>query len=76
MKKIVKYVGLDVHKDSITIAIADEGRDGNVRLYGKIRNDLEQIDKVMRKLMKMSCSGLWMLIMFRSQTIWVKMTSV
>ena len=39
----IKYVGLDVHKDSITIAIADEGRDGNVRLYGKIRNDLEQM---------------------------------
>ncbi len=50
MSKIVKYVGLDVHKDSITIAIADEGRDGNVRVYGKIHNDLEQIDKVMRKL--------------------------
>ncbi|PIE66635.1 MAG: hypothetical protein CSA23_08105 [Deltaproteobacteria bacterium] len=50
MKKIVTYVGLDVHKDSITIAIDDEGRVGNVRLYGKIRNDLEQIEKVMRKL--------------------------
>lgn len=50
MKKIVKYVGMDVHKDSITITVADEGRDGNVRVYGKIRNDLGQIDKVMRKL--------------------------
>ncbi|BBO89131.1 IS110 family transposase [Desulfosarcina ovata] len=50
MNKIVKYVGLDVHKDSITIAIADEGRDGNVRVYGKISNDLGQIDNVMRKL--------------------------
>ncbi len=50
MKKIVKYVGLDVHKDSITIAIADDGRDGEVRVYGKIANDLDQIDKAMRKL--------------------------
>jgi transposase len=50
MKKTVKYVGLDVHKDSITIAVADEGRDGNVRVYGKIHNDLGQIDSVMRKL--------------------------
>ena len=50
MQKIIKYVGLDVHKDSITIAIADQGRDGNVRVYGKITNDLKQIDKVMHKL--------------------------
>lgn len=51
MKKSVKYVGLDVHKDSITIAIADQGRNGEVRVYGKISNDLNQIDKVMRKLL-------------------------
>jgi transposase len=51
MNKIVKYVGLDVHKDSITIAIANEGRNGNVRVYGKIANNFDQIDKVMRKLM-------------------------
>lgn len=50
MEQIVKYVGLDVHKDSITIAIADQGRDGEVRVYGKIANSFDQIDKVMRKL--------------------------
>lgn len=50
MNRIVKYVGLDVHKESITIAIADQGREGNVRVYGKIANDLNQIDKLMRKL--------------------------
>jgi len=55
MKKIVKYVGLDVHKDSITIAFADDGRDGDVRVYGKIANDLGQIDKVMRKLISQNC---------------------
>lgn len=55
MNKIVKYVGLDVHKDSITIAIANDGRDGDVRVYGKIANDLGQIDKVMRKLISKNC---------------------
>jgi transposase len=54
MRKMVKYIGLDVHKDSISIAIADEGRDGNVRVYGKIHNDLGQVDKVMRKLISQS----------------------
>jgi hypothetical protein len=39
MKKEL-YIGLDVHKDSITVAVAQGGRDGEVRLYGTISNDL------------------------------------
>jgi len=50
MNKTVKYIGMDVHKESITIAIADDGRNGEVRIYGKIPNNLDQINKVMRKL--------------------------
>jgi transposase len=50
MKKSVKYVGLDVHKNSITIAIADEGRDKEVRSYGTIANTASSIDKFLRKL--------------------------
>jgi len=45
-----KYVGLDVHKDTVTIAIADGRREGEVRLYGEVSNDLEAIDRVLRKL--------------------------
>ena len=44
------YLGLDVHKDSITIAIAMAGRNGEVRLYGAISNDLHAIEKALRKL--------------------------
>jgi transposase len=50
MKKTIKYIGLDVHKKSISIGIADEGRAGEVRYYGKIENDMNQLDKVIRKL--------------------------
>ena len=49
MKKTVKYIGLDVHKNSISIAIADHGRDGEVRYYGKIDNDMDQLGKCLRK---------------------------
>ena len=45
----IKYIGLDVHKNSISIAIADEGREAEVRYYGKIGHDIDQLMKVFRK---------------------------
>jgi hypothetical protein len=31
MEKTIKNIGLDVHKNSISIGIADDGRDGEIR---------------------------------------------
>ena len=41
---------MDVHKNSINIAIAQQGRKGQVRHYGKIEGTLSALDKVVRKL--------------------------
>lgn len=50
MGKRNMFVGLDVHKDTIDVSIAEDGRHGEVRHYGVIASDLEPLDQVVRAL--------------------------
>ena len=50
MEKRNMFVGLDVHKDTIDVSIAEGDRRGEVRHYGVIASDLEPLDKVVRAL--------------------------
>jgi integrase len=47
MNTITLYLGLDVHKDSITVAIAEPGPKGEIRLFGAITNSTQAIDRVL-----------------------------
>lgn len=49
MKNTTKYVGMDVSKDKIAVAIADEGREGP-RFYGTIAHNPDAVAKLIRKL--------------------------
>jgi transposase len=49
MKKMILYIGLDVHKDSIAVAIAPADST-EVRHYGIIGGTLDAIDKLVKKL--------------------------
>lgn len=45
----VRYVGLDVHKDSIVIAVAEAGRD-DARSVAEVPGDFNSLQKVLKKL--------------------------
>jgi transposase len=46
----ITYVGLDVHKESIVVAVALGGLRGEVREYGRIANTATALDRLLRKL--------------------------
>jgi transposase len=49
MKGEIRFIGLDVHKDFITVAIADEGR-GEAVISGEIPNTRAAMSKLARRL--------------------------
>jgi transposase len=50
MKKATRFVGLDVHAETIAVAIADPGRGGEVRSLGTIPNRPEAVRKLVQRL--------------------------
>ena len=50
MEDRIRYVGLDVHKEGIVVAVAESGARGEIREYGRIANRPSALDGLARKL--------------------------
>jgi len=50
MEEFITYVGLDVHKETIAVALAESGKRNEVREYGKIRNTATALKGLAAKL--------------------------
>jgi hypothetical protein len=50
VEKRITYVGLDEHKDTIAVALAEAGKRGEVREYGKIANTASALQSLVSKL--------------------------
>lgn len=48
------YVGLDVRAETIAVATADDGRNGEIRFYGTIRNTGDSILRLTKRLSRES----------------------
>ena len=49
MQEFSKYIGLDVHKDTIAVSIADAGR-SKARYYGTIKNTSAAVSALLKKI--------------------------
>ena len=52
MREATRFIGLDVHAETIAVAVAESGRDGEVRSLGIIPNEPSAIRALLKKLGK------------------------
>lgn len=52
LQTVRSFVGMDVHKETISISVAEDGRNGPVRFLGVIPNAADDVAKIAKRLSK------------------------
>jgi transposase len=52
MEQPIRFVGMDVHKDTIVVAVTTTGEVGKATLYGTIPNTTSALEKLVKRLRK------------------------
>lgn len=52
MMEDITYVGMDTHKETISVALAEPGRTGEVGHYGRIASNPAAVERLVRRLAK------------------------
>ena len=52
MAEIITFIGLDVHKETIAVALAEASKRGEIRNYGTIANTPAALKALVSKLVK------------------------
>ena len=50
MEETIMFVGLDVHKESISVVVAEDGRSGEIHYHGRIANSGAALDGLIKRL--------------------------
>lgn len=50
MKELNAFVGLGVHKERISVAVAEAERGGEVRSLGSVANSVDALNRLVRRL--------------------------
>jgi transposase len=50
MERRIKFIGLDVHKETIAVAVAEDGPDREVRFHGTIASTAEAVRRLVARL--------------------------